>query len=43
MTEVTAALCGANIAPLHLVLDAADPSAPQRAQPEGYDLQQRVE
>ena len=43
MTKFTAALCQANTAPLHLVLDAADPLAPQRAQPDGYDLLHRVE
>ena len=43
MTSFTAALYAANREPLHLVLDEADLWAPQRAQPDGYDLLQRVE
>ncbi len=43
MTAFTAALYAANREPLHLVLDEADLWAPQRAQPDGYDLLQRVE
>jgi len=43
MTAFTEALYQANTAPLHLVLDEADLWAPQRAQPDGYDLLQRVE
>jgi len=36
--EFTAALYRANTGPLHLLLDAADLWAPQRAVPDGYDL-----
>ena len=43
MTAFTEALYQANIEPLHLVLDEADLWAPQRVQPDGYDLLQRVE
>ena len=43
MTAFTEALFAANTEPLHLVLDEADLWAPQRAQPDGYDLLQRVE
>ena len=43
MTAFTEALHAANTEPLHLVLDEADLWAPQRAQPDGYDLLQRVE
>ena len=43
MTAFTEALYAANREPLHLVLDEADLWAPQRAQPDGYDLLQRVE
>jgi len=43
MTSFTEALYAANREPLHLVLDEADLWAPQRAQPDGYDLLQRVE
>ena len=43
MTAFTGALYAANTEPLHLVLDEADLWAPQRAQPDGYDLLQRVE
>ena len=43
MTAFTEALYAANTEPLHLVLDEADLWAPQRAQPDGYDLLQRVE
>ncbi len=43
MTAFAEALYEANTEPLHLVLDEADLWAPQRAQPEGYDLLQRVE
>ena len=43
MTAFTEALFSANTEPLHLVLDEADLWAPQRAQPDGYDLLQRVE
>ena len=43
MTAFTEALYLANTEPLHLVLDEADLWAPQRAQPDGYDLLQRVE
>ena len=43
MTAFTEALYAANREPLHLVLDEADLLAPQRAQPDGYDLLQRVE
>ena len=43
MSMFTEALYAANTAPLHLVLDEADLWAPQRAQPDGYDLLQRVE
>ena len=43
MTAFTEALYQANTEPLHLVLDEADLWAPQRVQPDGYDLLQRVE
>ena len=43
MTAFTEALYAANTEPLHLVLDEADLWAPQRAQPDGYDLLQRME
>jgi len=43
MTAFTEALYAANREPLHLVLDEADLWAPQRAQPDGYDLLQRVD
>jgi len=43
MTAFTETLYAANREPLHLVLDEADLWAPQRAQPDGYDLLQRVE
>ena len=43
ITAFTEALFAANTEPLHLVLDEADLWAPQRAQPDGYDLLQRVE
>ena len=43
MTAFTGALHAANTEPLHLVLDEADLWAPQRAQPDGHDLLQRVE
>ena len=43
MTAFTEALHAANTEPLHLVLDEADLWAPQRVQPDGYDLLQRVE
>ena len=43
MTAFTGALYSANTEPLHLVLDEADLWAPQRAQPDGHDLLQRVE
>ena len=43
MTAFTGALHAANTEPLHLVLDEADLWAPQRAQPDGFDLLQRVE
>ncbi len=43
MTAFTEALYAANTEPLHLVLDEADLWAPQRGQPDGYDLLQRVE
>jgi len=43
MTAFAEALFVANTEPLHLVLDEADLWAPQRAQPDGYDLLQRVE
>ncbi len=43
MTAFAEALYEANSAPLHLVLDEADLWAPQRAQPDGYDLLRRVE
>jgi len=43
MTAFTEALYAANTQPLHLVFDEADLWAPQRAQPDGYDLLQRVE
>jgi len=43
MTAFAGALHEANTEPLHLVLDEADLWAPQRAQPGGYDLLQRVE
>ena len=43
MTAFTGALHAANTEPLHLVLDKADLWAPQRAQPDGFDLLQRVE
>ena len=43
MTAFTEALFAANTEPLHLVLYEADLWAPQRAQPDGYDLLQRVE
>ena len=43
MTLFTAALYAANREPLHLVLDEADLWTPQRAQPDGHDLLQRVE
>ncbi len=43
MTAFTEALFAANTESLHLVLDEADLWAPQRAQPDGYDLLQRVE
>ena len=43
MTAFTEALYAANTEPLHLVLDEADLWAPQRVQPDGYDLLQRVE
>ena len=42
-TAFTEALYAANTEPLHLVLDEADLWAPQRAQPDGYNLLQRVE
>jgi len=43
MTAFTEALYAANTEPLHLVLDEADLWAPQRIQPDGQDLLQRVE
>ena len=43
VTAFTGALYAANTEPLHLVLDEADLWAPQRAQPDGFDLLQRVE
>ena len=43
MTAFTEALYAANREPLHLVLDEADLWAPQRAQPDGFDLLQHVE
>ncbi len=43
MTSFTGALYASNTEPLHLVLDEADLWAPQRAQPDGYDLLGRVE
>ena len=43
MTAFTEALYGANREPLHLVLDEADLWAPQRAQPDGFNLLQHVE
>ena len=43
MTAFTEALFAANTEALHLVLDEADLWAPQRAQPDGDDLLQRVE
>jgi hypothetical protein len=43
MTKFTQSLYQANTEPLHLVFDEADLWAPQRAQPDGYDLLQRVE
>ena len=43
MTAFTGTLYAANTEPLHLVLDEADLWAPQRAQPDGYELLQRVE
>ncbi len=43
MTAFTETLYAANTDPLHLVLDEADLWAPQRAQPGGFDLLQRIE
>ncbi len=43
MTAFTEAPFAANTEPLHLMLDEADLWAPQRAQPDAYDLLQRVE
>ena len=43
MTAFTGALHAANQEPLHLVLDEADLWAPQRAQPDGFDLLGRIE
>ncbi len=43
MTAFTGALYAANTEPLHLVLDEADPWAPQRTQPDGLELLGRVE
>jgi DNA invertase Pin-like site-specific DNA recombinase len=43
MTAFADALHQANTEPLHLVLDEADLWAPQRAQPDGYDLLGRIE
>jgi len=43
MTAFADALHQANREPLHLVLDEADLWAPQRAQPDGYDLLGRIE
>ena len=43
MTAFTEALYAANTEPLHLVLDESDLWVPQRAQPDGFDLLQRVE
>ena len=43
MTAFTEALYVANTEPLHLVLDEADLWAPQRAQPGGQDLLNRIE
>ena len=43
MTAFTEALYAANTEPLHLMLDEADLWAPQRAQPGGQDLLNRIE
>ena len=43
MTAFMEALYAANTEPLHLVLDEADLWAPQRVQPDGYALLNRVE